>query len=257
MRAGRTWPLAAAVFVVLALAAPAAAHENELGSSWLTEDHPGWYWPSTSSQTGELRDGRQRRADQAAQHVPQLRPCVLGPARLRRSLRGLPDHRRGQPAQAEAARRLRLPGLAARRLGLGRPAVRLGRDPAVQPGVRLDGPAVRTPGFEGIRIFDVSNPRSPLADRRRADRLRLAHAHAGPRPAPPPRAALRRLVHGRPSSRRRATATSASASTRTASRCTTRSPSSRCRCATRRTASVVSEPRFPQKEYRGGLVRLP
>ena len=73
-----------------------------------------------------------------------------------------------------------------------------------------------TPGFEGIRIFDVSNPRSPVADRRRADRLRLAHAHAGPRPAPPPRAALRRLVHGRASSRRRATATSASASTRTA-----------------------------------------
>jgi hypothetical protein len=41
MRAGRTWPLAAAAFVVLALAAPAAAHENRLGSSWLTEDHPG------------------------------------------------------------------------------------------------------------------------------------------------------------------------------------------------------------------------
>ena len=49
MRAGRTWPPAAALIVVLAFAAPAAAH----GSSWLTEtaDHPGWYRPSTSSKT--------------------------------------------------------------------------------------------------------------------------------------------------------------------------------------------------------------
>src|SRR5918999_180903 len=51
MRAGRSWPLAAALGVVLAFAAPAAAHEYGLGSSWLTEDHPGWYWPSTSSKT--------------------------------------------------------------------------------------------------------------------------------------------------------------------------------------------------------------
>src|SRR6202008_3741502 len=54
MRAGPTWPLAAAVFVMLALAAPAAAHDSQLGYSWLTEDHPGWYWPSTSSQTSNF-----------------------------------------------------------------------------------------------------------------------------------------------------------------------------------------------------------
>ena len=54
----------------------------------------------------------------------------------------------------------------------------------------------QTPGFEGIRIFDVSNPRSPVAGQRRPDRLRVAHAHAGARPAQRSGAALHRLVHG-------------------------------------------------------------
>ena len=56
MRAGRTWPPAAALIVVLAWRQTIFhpfAHVSNLGSSWLTEtaDHPGWYRPSTSSKT--------------------------------------------------------------------------------------------------------------------------------------------------------------------------------------------------------------
>ena len=47
--------------------------------------------------------------------------------------------------------------------------------------------------FEGIRIFDLTDPRRRI-HRRRLHELRLAHAHARPGPREQPRAALRLLV---------------------------------------------------------------
>ena len=261
MRAGRTWPLAAAVFVVLALAAPAAAHENAArASSWLTEDHPGWYWPSTSSQTGELRDGRQRRADAGRlEHVPQLGPRVLGPAAptpattraSRSSTRGTRASRSSSSTSRARARSTTSRSGAAccssrsRRRARARRATRRPSRPA--------RPASRASASSTSR-----NPRSPVADRRRADRLRLAHPHAGPRPAPPaaccstsPRTRPRELA---PSTLRQRVQ---ARSTRTASRCTTRSPSSRCRCATRPRRASSASRASRRRTYRDGLVRLP
>ena len=213
MRAGRSWPLAAALIVVLAFAAPAAAHESGLGSSWLTEaaHHPGWYWPSTSGQTSNFEMvgsvGRTR-ADSTYRNSDL---AFWGRLAFAGHYDGFQIVDVGQPAQAEAARRLHVPGLAARRLGLAGPAVRLGRDAALEPGVRL-GAAV--PGLRGHPHLRRLQPAFAGADRGGADRLRLAHPHAGARPAPTtaccstsPR--TRRSA----SSRRRAMATSASAGT--------------------------------------------
>ncbi len=161
MRAGRTWPLAAAVLVVLACAAPAVAHENGLGSSWLTEDHPGWYWPSTSSQTSNFEMvgsiertkplSTYRNSDLAfwgrlayAGHYDGFQ--IIDVANPRRPQQ-LADHAcPGSQHDVSVWQNLLFVSVEAPRSS---PAC----DSVAQP--------PGTPGFEGIRIFDVSNPRSP------------------------------------------------------------------------------------------------
>ena len=106
-----------------------------------------------------------------------------------------------------------------------------------------DSTPTQSPGFEGIRIFDVSNPARP-ADQGRPDRLRLAHPHAGAGRRERPRAALRRVLHGEPLPE--STYGNACLRVDENGERTTRSRSSRCRWTTRTRASVVSEPRFPQ-----------
>jgi hypothetical protein len=160
MRAGRTWPLAAAVFVVLALAAPAAAHENGLGSSWLTEaaHHPGWYWPSTSSQTSNFKmvgsvsrtraDSTYRNSDLAfwggrayAGHYDGFQILDVSDPR---SPERLVDYAcPGSQHDVSVWQNL---------LFVSVETPRSGPECTSTP---------QSPGFEGIRIFDVSNPRAP------------------------------------------------------------------------------------------------
>jgi hypothetical protein len=158
MRAGRTWPLAAAVFVVLVLSAPAAAHVNELGSSWLTEDHKGWYWPSTSSKTSNFEmvgsvertryDNTYRNSDLA----------FWGGLAYAGHYDGFQIIDTSDPREPEQVVDFACPGSQ--------------HDVSVWGGllfVSVETPrsspacdsVTQSPGFEGIRIFDVSNPRSP------------------------------------------------------------------------------------------------
>ena len=251
MRAGRTWPLAAALLVVLALAAPAAAHDNGLGSSWLTRG------PSRAG-TGRARRARPANFEmvgsvERTRYDSTYRNSDLafwGRLALRRSLRRLPDRRRRRPAQAGAARRLRLPGLAARRLGLGRPAVRLGRDAAHEPGLRLHRPAAaRRASRASASSTSPTRPAGP--DQGRADRLRLAHPHAGARSAPRPRAALRRLVHG-VGARAVELRQRVQAPRRERAAAHHKISVVEVPLANPAAANVVSEPRFPQKDRTGG-----
>jgi hypothetical protein len=160
MRAGRTWPLAAALVVMFALAAPAAAHENGMGSSWLTEaaHHDGWYWPSTSSKTANFKmvgsvtrtryDPTYRNSDLAfwgdyayAGHYDGFQIIdVSNPRKPKKVV----DH----------------------------PCPGSQHDVSVWQGllfVSVETPrsspdcdsVTKSPGFEGIRIFDVSNPTAP------------------------------------------------------------------------------------------------
>ena len=160
MRAGRTWPLAAALIVVFALAAPAAAHDNGLGSSWLIEsaDHPGWYWPSTSSQTDNFemvgsvhrtrRDSTYRNSDLAfwgrlafAGHYDGFQIIDVGNPR---NPRQLVDYScPGSQHDVSVWQHLLFVSVETPR-----------SSPACDS-------TTQSPGFEGIRIFDVSNPRAP------------------------------------------------------------------------------------------------
>lgn len=158
MRAGRSWPLAAALVVVLAFAAPAAAHEYGLGSSWQTEDHPGWYWPSTLSQTsnfemvGSVRrtraDSTYRNSDLAfwgrlayAGHYNGFQILDVGDPRNPQRLVDFPCP--GSQHDVSVWQNLLFVSVETPR-----------SSPACDS-------VTQSPGFEGIRIFDVSNPRSP------------------------------------------------------------------------------------------------
>ena len=160
MRAGRSWPLAAALVVVLAFAAPAAAHENELGSSWLTEaDHPGWYWPSTSGKTSNFQmvgsvhrtryDPTYRNSDLAfwgrlayAGHYDGFQIIDTANPREPEQLVDF-DECPGSQHDVSVWRNLLFVSVETPR-----------SSPACDS-------VTQSPGFEGIRIFDVSNPRAP------------------------------------------------------------------------------------------------
>jgi hypothetical protein len=160
MRAGRIGPLAAALIVVFALAAPAAAHENALGSSWLTEsaDHPGWYWPSTSSKTSNFemvgsvhrtrKDSTYRNSDLA----------FWGRFAYAGHYDGFQIIDVGNPSKPEQVTDYSCPG--------SQHDVSVWRNLLfVSVETPRSGPECtstpQSPGFEGIRIFDVGNPQSP------------------------------------------------------------------------------------------------
>ena len=161
MRAGRTWPLAAAVIVVFALAAPAAAHENGLGAGWLTEavEPPGWYRPSVTSQSanfemvGSVTRGKPletyRNSDLAfwgrlafAGHYEGFQ--IIDVANPRKPKQIADFACPGSQHDVSVWQNLLFVSVEAPR-----------SSPACDS-------VAQSPGFEGIRIFDVSNPRSPV-----------------------------------------------------------------------------------------------
>ncbi len=160
MRAGRRWPVGAVVlFVMLGLAAPAAAHDTGLGASWLMgEDHPGWYWPSPASKTANFEmigsvertkpDSTYRNSDLAfwgrfayAGHYEGFQIIDTSNPRAPKQVAdfGCP----GSQHDVSVWRNLLFVSVETPR-----------SSPACDS-------VPQSPGFEGIRIFDVSNPRSP------------------------------------------------------------------------------------------------
>ncbi len=163
MRAGRTWPLAAAAFVVLALAAPAAAHENGLGSSWLTEDHPGWYWPSTSSQSDnfEMVGSVERTVASSTYRNSDL--AFWGRLAYAGHYEGFQIVDVGNPSKPKQLVDVKdCPGSQHDVSVWGGLLFVSVETPRTSPDCDSTAQPAGTPGFEGIRIFDVSNPRSPV-----------------------------------------------------------------------------------------------
>ena len=249
------------VVATLALAAPASAHEvegSQSGMEWLLgAHHPGWYTPSPESQT---------------KNVKMIGSVVAHAARLDRTATptspsgastvfaghydGFQIVDASDPENPRQIVDFAVPGLTARRLGLGGPAVRLGRDAAHEPGVRLDGDAggARLRGHADLRRLEPGEARLikgvptdcgshthtlvPDAENGRV-LLYVASYTAAPLPESAYGNACLRVDED-------------------GSARTTRSRSSRCRWTTRPRASVVSEPRFPQNAVRRRrLERLP
>jgi hypothetical protein len=150
-----------AVIAVLAFAAPAAAHDEGMGSSWLTAHHPGWYWPSTSSQTRNFEmvgsisrteaSSSYRNSDLAfwgdlayAGHYDGFQ--IIDVDNPRRPKQVVDFDCPGSQHDVSVWQNLLFVSVEA-------PRESPECDSAQQP------PGM--PGFEGMRIFDVSNPRAP------------------------------------------------------------------------------------------------
>jgi hypothetical protein len=253
MRAGRIGPLAAALFVVFALAAPAAAHDSGLGSSWLaeSEDHPGWYWPSTSGQSSNFEMvGSVERTKPLSTRNSDL--AFWGRLAFAGHYEGFQILDVGDPRNPEQLVDYACPGSQhdvsvwqnLLFVSVETPRTSEACDSTAQPS--------GTPGFEGIRIFDVSNPRSPelikgvptdcgshthtlVPDvRNRRVLLYVASYTAGPLPP---------SSYGNECKRWEADGVTPAHNKISVVEVPLRNPAS---------ASVVSEPRFPQKVYRDG-----
>jgi hypothetical protein len=161
MRAGRSWPLAAALVVVFAFAAPAAAHDYGMGSSWLTEDHPGWYWPSTSSQTDnfEMVGSVERTVASSTYRNSDL--AFWGRLAYAGHYEGFQIIDAGNPRKPKQLVDFACPGSQHDVSVWGGLLFVSVETPRTSPACDSTAQPSGTPGFEGIRIFDVSNPRAP------------------------------------------------------------------------------------------------
>ena len=154
------------VVVVLALAAPASAHENASATEWLLGEaahHPGWYTPSPESQTPNVKligsvartrfDSTYRNSDLA----------FWGNRAFAGHYDGFQIVDVSDPERPEQLVDYRCPG--------SQHDVSVWKDllfvsvetPRTSPACdsTTAAPPAGTPGFEGMRIFDVSNPREP------------------------------------------------------------------------------------------------
>jgi hypothetical protein len=148
----------------LVLAAPAVAHEGQVESGWLLgAHHPGWYTPSPESSTQNLRmigsvartrpDSTYRNSDLAfwgrlafAGHYDGFQ--IVDVSIPKRPVRLADVVCPGSQHDVSVWEDLLFVSVETPRTGPGCDST-----PA--------GPPSNTPGWEGIRIFDVSNPRAP------------------------------------------------------------------------------------------------
>ncbi|HWM08505.1 MAG TPA: hypothetical protein VNO82_04150 [Solirubrobacteraceae bacterium] len=162
MRAGRFGSLLAALIVVSVLAAPAAAHENNLGAGWLTEavePPPGWYQPSRTSQSDnfDMVGGVVRGEALSTYRNSDL--AFWGRLAYAGHYEGFSIIDVANPRKPKVLSDFDCPGsqhdvsVWQNLLFVSVEAPRTGPECDSEP---------QAPGFEGIRIFDVSNPRAPV-----------------------------------------------------------------------------------------------
>jgi hypothetical protein len=156
------WITAAAVVAAFALAAPAAAHDGAFGSAWwMGENHPGWYWESQESQSQNVkmvgsvertrRDSTYRNSDLA----------FWGDKVYAGHYDGFQIIDGSSPGNPKVITDFACPG--------SQHDVSVWKDllfvsvetPRERPDCDSKAMAGGMPGFEGMRIFDVSEPDDP------------------------------------------------------------------------------------------------
>ena len=157
------WTAALAAIVVCTIAAPAAAHDGAFGSAWwMGEDHPGWYWESQESQSQNVkmigsvertrRDSTYRNSDLA----------FWGDKVYAGHYDGFQIIDGSDPENPEQITDFACPG--------SQHDVSVWKDllfvsvetPRSSPACDSKAMAGGMPGFEGMRIFDVSDANKPV-----------------------------------------------------------------------------------------------
>jgi hypothetical protein len=163
VRAARRWS-SIIVFAVLVLAMPASAHESTSDSGWLLgAHHPGWYTPSPESQTRNVKliGSVARTRPESTYRNSDL--AFWGKRAFAGHYDGFQIVDISDPEQPQQLADVACPG--------SQHDVSVWDDllfvsvetPRTSPACdsTTAGPPSNTPGFEGIRIFDVSDRRAP------------------------------------------------------------------------------------------------
>jgi hypothetical protein len=157
------WTAAAAAIAAFALAAPAAAHDGAFGSAWwMGEDHPGWYGPSPESQSKNVKmiGSVSRTRDSSSYRNSDL--AFWGDRTFAGHYEGFQIIDGSDPENPEQIVDFACPG--------SQHDVSVWQDllfvsvetPRTSPDCNSAAMAGGMPGFEGMRIFDVSNPAKPV-----------------------------------------------------------------------------------------------
>jgi hypothetical protein len=157
------WTTAAAVLVAFALAAPAAAHDGAFQDAWwMGENHPGWYWESQESQTANVklvgsvdrtrRDSTYRNSDLA----------FWGEKVYAGHYDGFQIIDASDPENPEQVVDFACPG-SQHDVSVWKNLLFVSVEaPRESPACDSKAMAGGMPGFEGMRIFDVSDPTRPV-----------------------------------------------------------------------------------------------
>ena len=157
------WIAAAAVLSAFALAAPAAAHDGAFGSAWwMGENHPGWYGPSPESQSKNLKivGSISRTRDSSTYRNSDL--AFWGDRAYAGHYDGFQIVDTSDPENPEQVVDFACPG-SQHDVSVWRNLLFVSVEtPRSSPACNSTQMAGGMPGFEGMRIFDVSDPTKPV-----------------------------------------------------------------------------------------------
>jgi hypothetical protein len=157
------WTAALAAIVVCTIAAPAAAHDGAFGSAWwMGETHPGWYWESQESRSQNVkmigsvertrRDSTYRNSDLA----------FWGDRVYAGHYDGFQIIDGSDPENPEQIVDFSCPG-SQHDVSVWKHLLFVSVEtPRTSAACDSTAMAGGMPGFEGMRIFDVSNPAKPV-----------------------------------------------------------------------------------------------
>src|SRR5687767_10858972 len=157
------WIAAAAVLSAFVLAAPAAAHDGAFGSAWwMGEHHPGWYGPSPESQSKNLKivGSISRTRDSSTYRNSDL--AFWGDRAYAGHYDGFQIVDTSDPENPEQVVDFACPG-SQHDVSVWRNLLFVSVEtPRSSPACNSTQMAGGMPGFEGMRIFDVSDPTEPV-----------------------------------------------------------------------------------------------